>query len=111
MRASLPGEPQEGIIMKKEISREEVKYIAHLARLELKKEEEEKFTGQLREILSYIDKLKEVNTENVPPTSHLFPVKNVFREDKQKNSLPLKKALLNAPQNKRNQFVVPRIIE
>lgn len=97
--------------MKKEISREEVKYIAHLARLELKKEEEERFTGQLREILSYIDTLKEVDTENVPPTSHLFPLKNVFREDKQKNSLPLEKALLNAPQNKRNQFVVPRIIE
>lgn len=97
--------------MKKEISQEEVKYIAHLARLELSKEEEERFTEQLREILTYIDKLREVDTENVPPTSHLFPLKNVFREDKQKKSLPPEKALFNAPQNKRNQFVVPRIIE
>ena len=96
--------------MKKEISQEEVRYIAHLARLELSKEEEERFTGQLREILTYVDKLREIDTENVPPTSHLFPLKNVFREDKQKNSLPLEKALLNAPQKKRNQFVVPRIV-
>ncbi len=97
--------------MKKQISQEEVKYIAHLARLELKEEEEERFTGQLREILTYIDRLKEIDTENVPPTSHVFSPKNVFREDKQKISLPLEKALLNAPQSKRNQFVVPRIIQ
>ena len=111
MRISLPGEPQEGIILKKEISQEEVRYIAHLARLELNKEEEERFTEQLKEILTYVDKLREVNTKNIPPTSHLFPLKNVFREDKQKNSLPLQKALLNAPQNKGNQFTVPRTIE
>ena len=97
--------------MKKEISREEVRYITHLARLKLKKEEEERFTEQLREILTYVDKLREVDTENVPPTSHLFPLKNVFREDKQRDSLTVEKALQNSPQNKRNQFVVPRIIE
>ncbi len=96
--------------MKKEISQEEVRYIAHLARLKLKKEEEERFTEQLREILTYVDKLREVDTENVPPTSHLFPLKNVFRKDKKRNSLAVEKALLNAPRNKRNQFVVPRII-
>ena len=67
-----------GMIMKKEISQEEVRYIAHLARLELSKEEEERFTGQLKEILTYVNKLKEIDTENVPPTSHLFPLKNVL---------------------------------
>jgi len=97
--------------MKKEIDREEVKYIAHLARLDLSKEEEEKFTWQLREILAYVDKLKEIDTQNVPPTSHVFSLKNVFREDKQKKSLPVEKALSNAPQQRRNQFVVPRIIK
>ena len=97
--------------MKKEIDREEVKYIAHLARLELSKEEEEKFTWQLKKILTYVDKLKEVDTQNVPPTSHVFSLKNVFREDKQKRPLPVEKALSNAPKKRRNQFVVPRIIE
>jgi len=96
--------------MKKEINQEEVKYIAHLARLDLSKEEEEKFTWQLKEILAYVDKLKEVDIQNILPTSHVFPLKNVFREDKQKKSLPLEKALFNAPEQRRNQFVVPRIV-
>jgi len=96
--------------MKKEINQEEVKYIAHLARLDLSKEEEEKFTWQLKEILAYVDKLKEVDIQNILPTSHVFPLKNVFREDKQKKSLPVEKALSNAPEQRRNQFVVPRIV-
>ncbi|GAH64444.1 unnamed protein product [marine sediment metagenome] len=53
--------------MAKKIDRKEVKYIAHLARLQLTSEEEEKFSRQLGEILTYVDKLKEVNTRNVPP--------------------------------------------
>ncbi len=97
--------------MAKKIDRKEVKYIAHLARLQLTSEEEEKFSRQLGEILTYVDKLKEVNTRNVPPTSHVFALKNVFREDKQKKSLSQREALANAPKKKRNQFQVPKIIE
>lgn len=97
--------------MAKKIDREEVRYIAHLARLELTPEEEEKFSRQLGEILTYVDKLKEVDTRNVPPTSHVFALKNVFREDKRKKSLPEREALFNAPRKKRNQFQVPKIIE
>jgi len=97
--------------MKKEIDLEEVRYIAYLARLDLNKEEEEKFTWQLKEILAYVEKLREVDTKNVPPTSHLFPLKNIFREDKKRDSLSVEKALSNAPEQRRNQFTVPRIIE
>jgi aspartyl-tRNA(Asn)/glutamyl-tRNA(Gln) amidotransferase subunit C len=97
--------------MAKKIDRKEVKYIAHLARLELTAEEEEKFSRQLGEILIYVDKLKEVDTHNVRPTSHIFALKNVFREDKQKKSLPEREVLSNAPKKKRNQFQVPKIIE
>ena len=97
--------------MTKKIDRKEVKYIAHLARLQLTSEEEEKFSRQLGEILTYADKLKEVDTRNVPPTSHVFALKNVFREDKQKKSLSQPEALSNAPKKKRNQFQVPKIIE
>ncbi|TKJ44947.1 Asp-tRNA(Asn)/Glu-tRNA(Gln) amidotransferase GatCAB subunit C [Candidatus Aerophobetes bacterium Ae_b3b] len=97
--------------MAKKIDRKEVKYIAHLARLQLTSEEEEKFSRQLGEILSYVDKLKEVDTRNVPPTSHVFALKNVFRDDKQKKSLSQREALSNAPKKKRNQFQVPKIIE
>lgn len=97
--------------MKKEIDLEEVRYIAHLARLDLSKEEEEKFTWQLKEILAYVEKLRRVDTKDVPPTSHLSPLKNIFREDKKRDSLPVEKVLSNAPEQRRNQFTVPRIIE
>lgn len=97
--------------MEKKISREEVRYIAHLARLDLSKEEEKKFSRQLGDILAYVDKLKEVDTRSVPPTPHLFTLKNVFREDKRKDSLPVKEALRNAPQQRRDQFQVPKVIE
>ena len=98
-------------MMEKKINREEVRYIAHLARLELSKEEEEKFSRQLGEILSYVDKLKEVDTRSVRPTSHVFTLKNIFREDERKDSLPVEEVLRNAPQQRRTQFQVPRVIE
>ncbi len=97
--------------MKAKIDREQVRYIAHLSRLKLTREEEEKFTRQLREILAYVDKLKELDTSNVPPTSHVFPLNNIFREDKRESSLSLEEALANAPRHKYGHFQVPRVIE
>lgn len=96
--------------MEKEIDLKQVRYIAHLSRLELTPGEEEKFTEQLAKILSYVNKLREVNTKNVPPTFHVLPVKNIFREDKLRSSLSQKETLSNAPKHKYNQFQVPRII-
>ncbi len=96
--------------MKKIIDREQVRYIAHLARLELSEEEEKKFTRQLGEILAWVDKLKELDTSEVPLTSHALPLTNVFREDELKRSLSEKEAFLNAPQKKRSHFQVPKVI-
>ena len=95
---------------KKTIDLEQVRHIAHLARLELSSEEEEKFTRQLGRILSYVEKLKELDTANVSPTSHVLPLKNVFREDVLGFSFSSKEALSNAPCRKDNWFKVPKIV-
>ncbi len=95
---------------KRIIDLEQVRYIAHLSRLELDPEEEKKFTKQLGDILSYVEKLRELDTTNVPPTSHVLPITNVFREDKLDFSLSPEEALANAPSRKKNQFKVPRIL-
>lgn len=96
---------------KKIIDIEQVRYIAHLARLELSPEEEEKFTHQLGRILSYVEKLGELDTKNVPPTSHVLPIKNVFREDRLSFSLSPEEALSNAPSKERGYFKVPKIVK
>lgn len=93
------------------ISLKEVSHIAHLARLHLTDEEMEKFSHQLSNILSYMEKLNELDTSNIEPTSHVMPIKNVFREDKISSCLSPQDALKNAPDRADNFFRVPRIIE
>jgi len=93
------------------IDKKTVEYIANLARLALTEEEKEEFTGQLDKILTYIDKLSQLDTKNVEPTTHAVPMKNVFREDNVKPSLDQEDALSNAPEKHRGYFKVPRIIE
>lgn len=90
---------------------EEVEKVALLARLEFSQEEKERFTAQLNRILEYMEKLNELDTENVEPTSHVLPIKNVFREDEVKESLPQEEALANAPAKANGHFLVPRAIE
>ncbi len=93
------------------ISKNQVEYVARLANLELSEEEKEMFTHQLDNILSYMDKLNQLDTEDIEPTSHVLPRKNIFREDNVKPSLPLEEALANAPDTKDGFFRVPRVIE
>ena len=93
------------------IGKEEVEYVAHLARLEFNAEETEKFTSQLNDILLYMDKLNEVDTAGVSPVSHAMSVTNVFREDIVGESLGPDLALANAPEAKGSCFVVPRVVE
>ena len=95
---------------KKIIDIDQVRYIAHLARLELSPQEEEKFTHQLERILSYVEKLQELDTNDVPPTSHVLAVNNVFREDELSFSLSSQEALSNAPSRKDSYFKVPKIV-
>ena len=93
------------------ISREEVEYVAHLARIELAPEEAEKFTGQLDQILGYFEKLGELDTKDVEPTRHAIAVVNAFREDEIKDSYDSDTALANAPDRDGPFFKVPKIIE
>jgi aspartyl-tRNA(Asn)/glutamyl-tRNA(Gln) amidotransferase subunit C len=93
------------------ITREDVEHVAELARLELTAAEQEQFIAQLNQILTYIDKLNELDTTGVEPTSHVIPMSNVLREDEVQPSLPREMVLQNAPQESHFFFKVPRIIE
>jgi aspartyl-tRNA(Asn)/glutamyl-tRNA(Gln) amidotransferase subunit C len=92
------------------ISKDEVLHVAHLARLTLSEEELNKMTGQLDNILSYFDKLRELDTDAVPATSHVFSISNAFREDEVRESLPREEALRNCARQNGETFQVPRII-
>ncbi len=92
------------------VSRKDVEHIAELARLKFNDEELENFTNQLNEILTYVDKLNELNTENIEPLSHPIENNNVFRDDKVKPSVSKEEALKNAPEKDENFFRVPKVI-
>lgn len=94
------------------IDKKVVEHVAHLARLSLSNEELADYSRQLADILAYISRLNEVNTEGVPPTSHpLSTLKNVFRKDLLKPSLESFEALRNAPSTEGEFFKVPQVIE
>ena len=89
----------------------DVKYVAHLARLELSPGEEQQFGEQLGHILGYVEKLKELDVTHVEPTAHALPRVNVTRADETRPSLPHEEALRNAPAQANGLFVVPKIVE
>ncbi|MEI8355774.1 MAG: Asp-tRNA(Asn)/Glu-tRNA(Gln) amidotransferase subunit GatC [Deltaproteobacteria bacterium] len=93
------------------ITRKEVDHVARLARLELTEAEKEIYTGQMDSILAYVDKLNELDTEGVLPTSHAVPMENAFREDEAVSSIGTDNALLNAPDRSDSFFRVPQVIE
>ena len=92
------------------ITKQEVEHVALLARLHLSETEIEQFTGQIDAILMYMDKLNELDTKDVEPTSHVIEVGNVVREDQVGDSIPVEDALANAPDKENDFFKVPRII-
>jgi len=92
------------------ISANEVKQAARLARLEVLDNEVETITEQLDRILGYIDKLNELNTEGVSPTTHAVEMENAFRADETLPSLSQQEALANGPKQNGEAFVVPRVI-
>jgi aspartyl-tRNA(Asn)/glutamyl-tRNA(Gln) amidotransferase subunit C len=93
------------------ITMQEVEQVARLARLALSEAEKESMRRELDGILSYIDKLRALDTEGVPPTSHAVPMTNVMREDEPVPSLPQADMLANAPDRSGDCFRVPKIIE
>lgn len=90
---------------------EDVKYIAQLAKLKFKDEELESFTHKFNDILSYVEKLKELNTDDVEPMEYPIDNINVFREDVNIDSIETEEALKNAPQTDGTYFIVPKVIK
>lgn len=93
------------------ITEETITYVAALAKLELSTEEKEKAKEDLSNILGYIDTMNELDTENIEPMSHAFPMKNVFREDVVTNGDDRENLLSNAPKKKDGSFMVPKTVE
>lgn len=93
------------------LTKDEVLKVAHLARLEFAEDEIERFRGDLNNILKFVEKLQEVDTQGVEP---LFQVnhdeENKFRKDEIKESLNPEKALLNAPEKEDGMFIVPKVV-
>ena len=89
----------------------DVKYVAHLARLHLSLEEEQKFGAQLGQILGYVEKLNQLDVSGVEPTAHAVPLVNVTRPDEARPSLSNDDALRNAPAKANGLFIVPKILE
>jgi aspartyl-tRNA(Asn)/glutamyl-tRNA(Gln) amidotransferase subunit C len=85
--------------------------IANLARLALTPEEKVKFSAQLADVLTNIEKLKQVNVDGVEPTAHAFPIYNVWADDVAKPGLSVDDALRNAPEKRDNMIVVPKVVE
>ena len=88
-----------------------VRYVADLARIALTDDEVERFTTQLSVVLDAVGKLREVDTEAIPPTASVLPLENVLRDDEARPSLTLEDAMRNAPVREGDLFRVQTVIE
>jgi aspartyl-tRNA(Asn)/glutamyl-tRNA(Gln) amidotransferase subunit C len=100
-----------GVTEMSRISEDQVRHVAHLARLEITDEEAVRMQKELDKMISFAEQLNELNTENIEPTSHVLDIKNVFREDIAKKGLPQEEVLKNAPDHQDGQIKVPSILE
>ena len=94
-----------------ELTKEEVKHVAHLARLAITEEEAEKFALQLAAITDFAEQLKELDTTNVVPTTHVLPLVNVLREDEAIKGLDREVMMLNVKEQEAGQVKVPSIMD
>jgi len=92
------------------ITKEEVKHVSKLARLEMDEAEMDTFSRQIGTILEYFEALNQVNTDGIKPTSHAIFLTNAFREDEEKEHLDRESALANAPEKEDGYFLVPKVI-
>ena len=93
------------------VTKKDLENVAVLSRLRVPEEKQETYIQQMDAILTYMDNLAEVDTENVKPTTYALPMSNVFREDEVKPSLPREAALSNAPLQENGYFKVPKVLE
>ena len=97
--------------MDQKVDESQVRRVARLARLKLTDQETAEFSSQLSAILQYVEKMNELDTDDVQPLAHCLPVSNCFREDVVKESLGTEKTLANAPETDENFFKVPKILD
>lgn len=88
-----------------------IKYLESLARIELTADEKNKVSEELQDILTYIEMLNELDTDDIEPVSHAFSVTNVFRRDEAVCAMTPEQIVANAPESKDNMFVVPKAVE
>jgi aspartyl-tRNA(Asn)/glutamyl-tRNA(Gln) amidotransferase subunit C len=93
------------------LAAEQVRWVAHLARLELSDAELTSMTRELGAILEYVDQLQKIDTRGVEPLAHPLPIHNVFREDEPAPSLGVDEALANAPDRQGDFYGVPAVLE
>ena len=93
------------------IDLEDVQHIANLARLTFDEQEMESYQYQLSRILDYIEKLNQLDTEGVPPTSHVIPIRNVMKPDEKRDLFQREDITANAPSTEQGYFEVPKVIE
>ena len=89
----------------------DLQHVVKLARIELSAEEEERISPQLSEIIQYVEKLNELDVDEIEPTAHVVQLTNVLREDQPRPSLSQDDAMRNAPKSANGLFVVPKIVE
>lgn len=93
------------------VTKKDVEYVAQLARLEFDEEDKETLIKDLNSVLGYIDKLNELDTDDVDIIVNPYYLENKFREDEVKESLPLEDVIKNAPENLDEYIVVPKVVE
>ena len=93
------------------VTKETIENVANLARLKLTEQEAETLTSEMESIITYVDKLNELDTSGVEPTQHVLSIRNIFREDKTGNSYDREKILSNAPTQENGCFKVPKVVE
>ena len=98
-------------LMAEQLTMEQVSRVAFLARLELSETETLRLTTELNGILGQFERLQELDTNGIPPTSHSLPLQNVFRDDEIRPSLSREAATANAPEKRDGNFIVPQIME
>ena len=94
-----------------ETSELDVAYVARLARIDLTDEEARIFQKQLNDVLTYAEKLRQVNVTGIDAAAHALPVFNVLRDDVSRNWFTAEQALRNAPQQASQLFIVPKVVE
>ncbi len=94
-----------------EINEELVRHIAHLARLHMGDDQIHTMSGELSQIVAFVDQLSEVDTADVEPTAHALPLNNVLRDDEIRPSIKQSAALSNAPESENGFFRVPKVLD